>query len=424
MLLSRTWLLTRAGAPLTGAAAVGLILAGCSMPGSSTGSSGGGGAAGQPGSAAQIAANHGSPPSVTITPADGTSGVRIDAPVSVKIDSGVIDGVDVHTQADPTALPGKFASADDWSLSSPLDPSTTYVVDATAHSASGEVTRATASFTTMAVQVRLTTSASPADGDTVGIGMPVVLRFDHSIAADRQADLISHVQVVSNPPQPGAWHWFAPDEVHYRPQDFWQPGTKVTVNANLRGVSAGNNVYGLGNWSETFTIGAKHVSIINAKTHTMQVFASDKLVNTYPVSTGAEPRFPTLSGTLFVWYKLQDVRMQSQSIGICNTCPGGYDEHVYWDTAISEDGFFIHAAPWSVWAQGSQNVSHGCVNLSTQRAIDFYHFSQVGDVVQVSGTSRTADASDGEGDWQIPFAQYANSGGVTSGPGSSAPAGL
>ena len=102
--------------------------------------------------------------------------------------------------------------------------------------------------------------------------------------------------------------------------------------------------------------------------------------------------------------------MQSQSIGICNTCPGGYDEHVFWDTAISEDGFFIHAAPWSVWAQGSQNVSHGCVNLSTQRAIDFYHFSQIGDVVKVSGTSRTADASDGEGDWQIPFDQFANSG--------------
>src|SRR5207302_1010275 len=159
-----------------------------------------------------------------------------DAPVSVQVDSGVIDAVDVHTQADPTALPGRFVSAQSWALSSPLDPSTTYLVDATAHASSGEITRATSSFTTMAAQIRLTTTATPGDGDTVGIGMPLVLRFDHPIAADRQSDLISHIQVISFPPQPGAWHWFAPDEVHYRPQDFWQTGTKVTVNANLRGV--------------------------------------------------------------------------------------------------------------------------------------------------------------------------------------------
>jgi hypothetical protein len=84
---------------------------------------------------------------------------------------------------------------------------------------------------------------------------------------------------------------------------------------------------------------------------------------------------------------------------------------VFWDTAISTDGFFIHSAPWSVWAQGSRNVSHGCVNLSESRAVQFFNFSQQGDVVVVKNTNRVADSSDGEADWQVPWDQFANSGG-------------
>jgi len=85
---------------------------------------------------------------------------------------------------------------------------------------------------------------------------------------------------------------------------------------------------------------------------------------------------------------------------------------VYDDTAISTSGYFIHAAPWSVGSQGRADVSHGCVNLSTARAVQFYNFSIPGDVVQIENTGYNASYSDGEGDWQLPFASFSNTAGL------------
>ena len=350
-------------------------------------------------------------PTISITPNDGSTNVGLDQVVKVAVDTGEIDSVAVHTASDTTPLPGSMGRLSrSWQSSSPLDPKVRYIVEATAHDAAGTST-AQASFYTLAVDGRLTTSPYPGDGATVGIGMPVVLRFSDPVDKDKQANLVSHIQVQSTPATEGAWHWWSDSEVHWRPANFWAAGTKVTVNANLRGVPAGKGVWGLGNWSESFTIGEKHYTEIDAAAHQMQVFQNDQLVQTYPVSTGVDNKWPTLGGTLFVWYKSQKVHMTSESIGIPKDAPGGYDEDVFWDTAISTDGFFIHSAPWSVWAQGSRNVSHGCVNLSESRATWFFNFSQQGDVVVVKNTTRVADESDGEGDWQIPFANFANSGG-------------
>jgi len=391
-----------------------LLLAGCASAG-----------AGPQGRAAFQAAD---PPSIVVNPSDGSTGVRLDARVTVSVDHGSLDRVVFHTASDSTQLPTYASNGGRvWTLQAPLQPSTTYVIEATAHDDAGDTTVALARFTTMDTPVkRLTTAPLPADGDTVGVGMPIILRFNTPVAAIRQADLVRRLTVEAGSPVVGAWHWFAPDELHFRPKDFWPSGTKVHLVARLSGFEAADSVWGLADWSESFTIGPKHLSTIDANAHQMQVFDNDQLIHTYPVSTGREPRFPTISGTLFVSYKSQKVHMDSLSLGIPHDSPLGYDEDVFWDTAISSDGFFIHSAPWSVWAQGNTNVSHGCVNLSPARAVEFFQFSQIGDVVQVTGTSRTADASDGEADWQIPFDQYPNSGGQTTTPatGGKPPGGL
>jgi lipoprotein-anchoring transpeptidase ErfK/SrfK len=353
-------------------------------------------------------------PTLAVSPTDGAIGVSLDTPIKVTVDTGVIDRVVLHSDADLTALPGTLSpDGRAWTLTGALEFGSHYVVQASAHDLGGGATAA-AGFTTIPVPsgaTRLTTDVAPGDGATVGVGMPIILQFNAPIAPDKQAALISRIQVQTSTPIVGAWHWFGTQEVHWRPQDYWPSGTQVHVVAHFRGANAGGGVWGLGDWSSSFTIGAKHVSIIDAAAHQMQVFSGDQLIHTYPVSTG-KPSSPTLSGTLFVWYKLQKVRMVSTSIGIPVNAPGGYDEQVFWDTAISTDGFYIHSAPWSVGSQGFANVSHGCVNLSPARAIEFFNFSQSGDVVRVVNTARVADFSDGEADWQIPFDQYSNTGGV------------
>jgi lipoprotein-anchoring transpeptidase ErfK/SrfK len=85
--------------------------------------------------------------------------------------------------------------------------------------------------------------------------------------------------------------------------------------------------------------------------------------------------------------------------------PGGYRTDVQFATRISNNGEFVHAAPWSVGQQGSSNVSHGCINLSTDRAQWFYDFSQPGDVVEVvNSVGGTLTRADGDiYDWAISW---------------------
>ena len=252
----------------------------------------------------------------------------------------------------------------------------------------------------------LTVTLRPENGTTVGVGMPVVLRLSADVASQQRRAFLDHVHVTSVPAARGAWHWFAPDEVHWRPATYWTPGTRVEVTADLDGVPTGGGRAGEGTWWSTFTVGERHLSIIDTARHRMRVFDGTRLVHTWPLSAG-RPDLPTISGVLYIRYKDQDVLMDSESIGIPREEWDGYREHVFWDTAISTDGYYVHGAPWSLAAQGVTNVSHGCVNLSSEHAQAFFTFSNVGDLVIVQGSKRLATAEDGEGDWQMPFAQYA-----------------
>ena len=42
-----------------------------------------------------------------------------------------------------------------------------------------------------------------------------------------------------------------------------------------------------------------------------------------------------------------------------STVPDGYRTPVEYAVRLSDNGEFVHAAPWSVAQQGNDNVSHG-----------------------------------------------------------------
>jgi lipoprotein-anchoring transpeptidase ErfK/SrfK len=354
------------------------------------------------------------PPEITVNPVDRASGVPLDAAVLVTSTAGNLTSVVVTRAGSNAPVAGQLSSnRRTWKATDGLDPAAQYTVSVAASGAGGSHTTAQSTFSTIPSANRLLTTVTPGDGSTVGVGQTINLRFNNDIPPAQQPDIVRHLEVVSSPPQTGAWHWFTPREIHYRPEVYWTSGTKVTLNANLHGVNAGNNTWGLASFTQGFTVGDKHVSLIDNNTLQMQVFNNDKLLYTWPVSMG-KAGFPTLEGTLTVLYKTSVVNMNScGTFGGAACVPGStnyYNEKVYWDTAISTNGFFVHAAPWSVGQQGRVDVSHGCVNLSTDRAITFYNFSRTGDVVVISHTGNTADWSNGEADWQIPFAQFDNTG--------------
>ena len=91
--------------------------------------------------------------------------------------------------------------------------------------------------------------------------------------------------------------------------------------------------------------------------------------------------------------------------------PPGVRERGLLESAIAQpratfSGEFIHAAPWSVGSQGSANVSHGCVGMSTANAGWLYNMTKVGDVVEVTGTNRSMELSNGYGDWNLSWADW------------------
>jgi hypothetical protein len=325
-----------------GVAFGGLLLTSCALPGTSApvGNIGTAHIAGAPIVAA--------PPTISVTPLNATQGVGLDSPVVVSVTTGHLDTVSLSQAGASTTFPGVMSpDGMSWQMSAPLAQSAHFTVVATATSSAGQTSTSTSTFVTLVAKTRLLTGMTPLNGEVVGVGETIDLHFNTAIPVASRAALLEQIQVTSTPAVTGGWHWLTSQEVHFRPATFWASGTKVSVNANLNGFDVGGGVWGLGDWSSSFSVGAKHLSIINNSTHTMQVFNNGALFATYPVSLGKDG-FPTIQGTLIVLYKTPVVVMKScptfHTAAACT--PGGseyYDDPVYDDTAISTSGYFIHA---------------------------------------------------------------------------------
>jgi lipoprotein-anchoring transpeptidase ErfK/SrfK len=233
--------------------------------------------------------------------------------------------------------------------------------------------------------------------------MPIGVWFSQPVA-DRAA-VERRLQVSSSKPVTGAWHWFADNEVHYRPKAYWPSGSKVTLRARLAGTDAGRGVWGVADRTIRFTIGRRQISVVDVRTHRMKVTSGGKTLRVLPVSTGRE-RYPTTNGVHFVLEKNPVKLMDSSTVGIPRNSPGGYYQRVNWSVRISNSGEFVHAAPWSTGAQGSTNVSHGCVNLSTANAAWYFRLTRRGDVVEVRGSPKRPGNSLGVADWNMSWSKW------------------
>ncbi|MEZ5130181.1 MAG: Ig-like domain-containing protein [Mycobacterium sp.] len=67
------------------------------------------------------------------------------------------------------------------------------------------------------------------------------------------------ITVVTDPPVEGAFYWLSNSEVRWRPQNFWEPGTRVTVKVNTY-VDSGEGLYGQENLSSSFSIGDRLIA--------------------------------------------------------------------------------------------------------------------------------------------------------------------
>ena len=333
--------------------------------------------------------------------------VPVDHDVRVSVSGATLDSVRVESAQGVFKLPGELAKdRDSWIASGRLEPSTDYVVHAVAKRSDGQKVTRTSRFHTQDLTLAQQTyaSVSPLQGETVGVGMPVIVTFD--VPVTDKASIEKHMSVTATPRQPGAWHWLSDQEVHWRPKSYWRAGSDVSVDLDINSIPAGAGIYGQENRHVDVHIGDANVYKVNAQTDQMRVFQNGSLLRTIPITTG-KPGFTTRSGVKVIIEKFRKKRMNSETVGIKKNDPDYYNiAKVEYAMRVTYTGEFVHAAPWSVSSQGHENVSHGCTGMSTADAAWLYAMSRRGDVVEYVGTDRPMTLTNGYGDWNTSFADY------------------
>ncbi len=342
-------------------------------------------------------------PKMSASVTDGAVGVAVDSPVTVTVDDGVLASVEVVNE-NGRSLGGQLSpDGVRWSTTEPLGYNRSYTLSAKARGLGGMATRQIA-FQTQSPQDLTMPYAMPHDGEVVGVGEPVAIRFDENIANREAAE--KAIVVTTDPPVEGAFYWLNNREVRWRPEHFWKPGTAVNVAVNTYGVNLGDGVFGEDNLHTHFTIGDEVIATADDTTKMVTVRVNGEVVKTMPTSMGKDST-PTASGTYILGERFAHMIMDSSTYGVPVNSPNGYRTEVDYATQMSYSGVFVHSAPWSVGAQGHTNTSHGCLNVSPSNAQWFFEHTKRGDIVEVLNTvGPSLSGTEGLGDWNIPWDQW------------------
>ena len=385
----------RIGSAFAGAAALALALAACTSTATVV-KHGGSSPASSAGAAAKASPSP-TGPAVTITPGGGDRSADPATGITVSAAGGTLKNVTVATSGDPVT--GTYSTGrTSWHSASTLDVSQSYTVTAVATAATGTTTTKTSAFRTLTPASTFTAEIFEGQGQTYGVGMPIILTFSHPITdkaeVERSIELTTSKRVV------GAWYWDGSSTLDFRPRDFWPANTTVSFTGRFNGVEGAPGLYGYHTLTQTFDIGQSVIAVASTRTHRTQIYIGGKLKYNWPISTGRDT-LPTPDGSYLTVDKNNPVRM----IGGTKGTAGYYNELVNWAVRFTFSGDYYHSAPWSVVDQGTTNVSHGCVNLPPADAETYYKLAVPGDPVTITGSTRPGTWDNGWTEWFLSWNQ-------------------
>ncbi|MFJ1761405.1 Ig-like domain-containing protein [Amycolatopsis sp. NPDC088138] len=344
------------------------------------------------------------PAVLTLSPAKDAKDVAPGEPVTVAVADGKVGDVKL-TGADGKAVAGKpRADGAGWDSAEPLGYGKAYKLTATATGTDGKPVTAESSFTTVKPARQLGVSVNLVEGETVGVGLPLIFTFTGNVADKAAAE--KALKITAEPATEGAFRWSGDKQVTWRPKDYWKSGTKIKVDAAVYGKPLGNGSYGREDKTISGAVGDKLVAVADGGTHQMTVSVNDQVVKTMPTSMG-KPGHTTPAGNYTVMSEHTGYTMNSATYGVPEDAPGGYSTYVQYAIRLSYSGIFYHSAPWSVRQQGHSNVSHGCLNLSTENTKWLMDTSKKGDIVTVQNSGGPKlEATDGWSVWQLSWDEW------------------
>ena len=341
------------------------------------------------------------PPTLKITPADGSQDVVPGAPIVVTAKHGKVRDVTVTAAGAP--VNGSLGAGGIWHSDEPLATGTSYKVTATVIGADQKKVTSSTTFQTLTPQHTFSATITTLGTDTnisgeiaaheFGVGIPITIMFSRPVT--NRAAVEQAIQLHTSKPVVGAWSWQDDKTVVFRPRQYWPQYTKVTVDASFDGVQAAPGVYGKSDEHLSFSIGPSLIVVASTRTHYMNVYYKGKLAHHWAISTG-RPGDDTPDGTYLTTFKNNPQRMVGP----------GYDLLVPWSVDFTYSGDFIHDAYWSVGVQGSANVSHGCINTSPAHSEVYYKIAEPGDPVTVTGSPAAGTPGNGWTEWFLSWSQW------------------
>lgn len=359
------------------------------------------------------------PAKLTIQSEGDEHGVRPVESVRVTATSGTLTDVRMTNELGRQVKGSMDPDAREWTPAEPLGYGRTYTLQATGVGTDSTVATEVSRFNTVtptnqtSVSLYGTSGAELSEGATYGVGMVVVARFDEDIPDRAAAE--RRLKVTTTPRVEGSWYWVNDRKAHWRPREYYPPGTQVTVDAGIYGADLGGGLYGREDNRVSFRIGDSRVAVADDNTKQVSVYLNGELIRTMPTSmgrggtetaNGKTIAFWTQSGTYTVMEKEKSVVMDSSTYGLPVGASSGYRLNVANAVRISPDGIYLHELASTVWAQGNTNVSAGCLNLSPEHARWYFDFAQPGDVVEVRNTGGEPLQQWQNGDWSLSWNEW------------------
>ncbi|OII62180.1 hypothetical protein BJP40_03595 [Streptomyces sp. CC53] len=382
----------RAGA-LAGTAVLAAALTACS---GGSGSSGGpAGEAGQDGKAK---------PETRITVNLTGKQAAPGGPVKVSLAEGTLKQVTV-TDSQGAVLAGKVsADGRSWTSARGAAPGTGYTVEA--RDTGGGT--ATAGFATAAAEKVNKLTLAPGKDTTVGIAQPLSIVFDHPVKD--KAAVEKALKVTTSNGTEGSWGWMqdwsGKDRVDWRPREYWKPGTKVTLNAELNGVDSGpDGGWFVRDYVTGFTVGRDQVVKVDLDGHRLTLVRDGRTVKEIPMSAGTPGgEKASWRGRTVLMSKEGTINMRSETVGLGDA----YDKMVDYSMRLTWSGMYAHAAPWNARYMGSANKSSGCIGMTDADARWVYEQVQVGDPFEIEGDDAkgTQALNNGYGEWNLSWEQW------------------